>query len=349
MHISQVVFLFLAYSCLVSDKHTKSRLSLFKFFPYFTDEINPETVLTWKQEGILIQEIKKVFERFPAQNRGQYHPWFLEHQDFLDPSLEPSTVVMDSEDPLIEAVMRAWRHIGGRSFPNSTARIDINIEKATWPKHKQDCFDLCVLVLSDSRPDPSFRIWLSFGFCTARHKYYEMQLGIAYGMLVKRCSFGEFYQAYVSCSLVQLFGSKNINLAQFGLHLADFLASAPHMNKSVWHLKQFVVADELDGVPVLAVQADYGFFNCRNEEEEVELKDVYKKVFEDSNGDPLKLHEVCLQRKIEEYVRATLKLKKKYRRQLFRRRLMKKPYPLPKILIRPFFHWLVYPSRKIYT
>ena len=154
---------------------------------------NPETVLTWKQEGILIQEIKKVFERFPAQNRGQYYPWFLEHQDFLDPSLEPSTVVM--EDPLIEAVMRAWRHIGGRSFPNSTARIDINIEKATWPKHKQDCFDLCVLVLSDSRPDASFRIWLSFGFCTARHKYCEMQLGIAYGMLVKRCSFEEFYQA----------------------------------------------------------------------------------------------------------------------------------------------------------
>ena len=46
------------------------------------------------------------------------------------------------------------------------------------------------------------------------------------------------------------------------------------MNKSVWDLKQFVVADELDGVPVPAVQADYGFFNCQNEEEEVELKEA---------------------------------------------------------------------------
>jgi hypothetical protein len=37
VHISQVVFLFLAYLCLASNKHTKLRISLFKFFPYFPD------------------------------------------------------------------------------------------------------------------------------------------------------------------------------------------------------------------------------------------------------------------------------------------------------------------------
>ena len=35
--LSQVIFLFLAYLCLESNKHTKSKLSLFKFFPYFPD------------------------------------------------------------------------------------------------------------------------------------------------------------------------------------------------------------------------------------------------------------------------------------------------------------------------
>src|SRR5882762_2321714 len=36
----------------------------------FYSGINPKTVLTWKREGILIQEIKKVFERNPPHKRG---------------------------------------------------------------------------------------------------------------------------------------------------------------------------------------------------------------------------------------------------------------------------------------
>ena len=34
-----IPFLFLAFLCLTSNKHTKSKLSLFKFFQYFPDEI----------------------------------------------------------------------------------------------------------------------------------------------------------------------------------------------------------------------------------------------------------------------------------------------------------------------
>ena len=302
---------------------------LFKYFG-----INPKTVLTWKRDGILIQEIKKVFEEIPPQNRGQYYPWFLEHQDLLDPSLkEPSTKVM--EDFHLEIVTRAWRHIGGRPLPNdSTALNDIKIEKATWPERKQDCFNLCELVLSGLHPNPSIPLWLSFGFCTTRNQYDEMQLGAAYRTLIMSCSFEEFYHSYDSCSLVQLFNSRHINLEQFSLHLVDFLANTPHMNLSVWDLKQFVVADDLEppgSFPVPSVKVDYGFCNCRNEEEETQLKNVYKKVFEEnSSGDPIKLHEACLQGKIYDYVRTTLKLKKQDQRPLLRR-LMKNIYPLPQL------------------
>ena len=287
--------------------------------------IKPRAVLTWKRENILIQEIKKVFEEHPPQARGAYYSCFLEHQYILDTSLEPTKVM---ENFRLELAMRAWRHIGGRPLPNNTAWNDINIEKATWPEHKRDCFDLCSLVLSNAHPNPSLRMWLSFGFCTTRNQYYEGQLGIAYRTLIMSCSFEEFYQAYDSCSLVQLFSSKNINLEEFNPHLADFLANAPYMNKSVWNLKQFAVADEPDSIPVPSVKFDYGFLNCRNEEEEVQLKEVYKKVFEDSDGDPLKLHEACIQGRIYDYVRTTLKLKGKDQGPLFRQ-LMKNPYPLP--------------------
>jgi MYND finger len=288
-------------------------------------QISPGTVHIWKREGRLIQEIKRVFEEIPPQNRGQYYPWFLEHQDLLDPLQEPSTQA--AEDFALEATMRAWRHIGGRSLSNATTLSDIHNEVATWPVHRRDCFQFYVLSLSHSRPSPSFRIWLTFGFCTTHHEFYEMQLGNAYHALLKRCSFEEFHQAYESSSLVQLFNSKDISLKEFGSQLADFLADAPHWNKSVWDLKQFVISDESDDDMAPSVRVDYGFYNCRDEEEELKLKEVYKKVFEDENGDPIKLHEACIQGKIYDYVRTTLKLKKEDRRPLLRR-LMRNVYPL---------------------
>jgi hypothetical protein len=40
----------------------------------------------------------------------------------------------------------------------------------------------------------------------------------------------------------------------------------------------------------------------------VQLEEVYKKVFEeDSNGNPLKLHEACLRGEIYDYFKTTLK------------------------------------------
>ena len=65
---------------------------LFKYF-----EINPKTFLTWKRKDILIQEIQKVFEEIPPQNRGHstLHG-FLNIKTFSirDPSQEPSAKVV---------------------------------------------------------------------------------------------------------------------------------------------------------------------------------------------------------------------------------------------------------------
>ena len=115
---------------------------LFKYF-----EIHPKTVLTWKREGILIQEKKEVFEEIPPRNRGQYYPWFLEYQDLLDPSQEPSTKVTDDFLNRLESVARAWRYIGGvRPLLISMPLNVIDIEKATWPQRKRNCFDLCSFI-----------------------------------------------------------------------------------------------------------------------------------------------------------------------------------------------------------
>ena len=77
---------------------------LFKYF-----EINPKTFLTWKRKGILIQEIKKIFEEIPPQNRGH-----ITLHSFLN--IKTLTKVMD--DFRLKLVTRAWRRIGGRPLPH---------------------------------------------------------------------------------------------------------------------------------------------------------------------------------------------------------------------------------------
>ena len=129
---------------------------LFKYF-----EINPKIVLTWKREGILIQEMKEVFEGIPPQNRGQYYPWFLEYQDLLDPSQETSTKVTD--DFCLESVTRAWRH-NWLSAVAHQHRIERHWHReGGLAPAKRNCFDLCELVLSNFHPCPPLCISLSFG------------------------------------------------------------------------------------------------------------------------------------------------------------------------------------------
>lgn len=52
MRISQVVFLFLAYLGSAGGKHTKPRISLFKFFSDF-----PDVTIWWDQAGVVVIKV----------------------------------------------------------------------------------------------------------------------------------------------------------------------------------------------------------------------------------------------------------------------------------------------------
>ena len=65
-----------------------------------------------------------------------------------------------------------------------------------------------------------------------------------YRQLVAKCSFGEFCAAYEASGLVDLFDAKGMRGGRQGiLYLEDVLAGT---HKSVWDLKQYVVADGRD-------------------------------------------------------------------------------------------------------
>jgi hypothetical protein len=106
-------------------------------------------------------------------------------------------------------------------------------------------------------------------------------------------------------------------------HLDDVLGGAPG-NKSVWDLKQYVITEDRPWIP--SIGADYGFFNCRGEEEVLELKEVYRLLFSHHDVDPIKLHEAAIGGKLFQYVGQFGKLKKKFNR------IMKNPYPLTNFL-----------------
>jgi len=252
------------------------------------------------------------FETLPEDNRGGYYPWFLQNQWVIDRNLAPPT------DAAHETMLRGWQYAGGSS---SATLQEINVTKATWPEHKQQCFGFCTALQSGWHPAPEQRIWLTFGFCVCRDEYSETPLAQLYRQLITECSFDEIYSAYESSSLIALFDAKGLKGRRESIqHLEDILAGTPKGNKSVWNLKQYVVVE--DGCMTRSIAVDYGFVNCKGEAERLELKEVYKQYFTHLDGDPIKLHDAAIRGKLFEHVRGLVKLKKKFNR------IMKNPYPL---------------------
>jgi hypothetical protein len=263
-------------------------------------------------KGTLAEEIKSAFEELPQSSRGGYYPWFLQNQWVINPELAPPT------DAIHETLLRAWRYAGGS--PSST-REQIDVAKASWSQHKQECFFFCTLLLSSWHPSPDQAAWLKFGFCVCRNEYSETPLAHLYRRLIAQSSFDEIYTAYESSELIALFDRKGFKHDREQIHhLADVLAGSPHMNKSVWDLKRHIVLE--DGCMIPSIAVDYGFANCEGEGEMLELKEVYKQFFDHYDSDPIKLHEAVNEGRLFGYVGGFVKMKKKFKR------LMKNPYPL---------------------
>ncbi|KIJ38740.1 hypothetical protein M422DRAFT_210774, partial [Sphaerobolus stellatus SS14] len=173
-------------------------------------------------------------------------------------------------------------------------------------------------------------MWIEFGFCIFRHEEEEMRFGGLYINLLRICSFEEVHEAYRSRTLFTLLVSKGLEpeLRRLWPWKADqeirrlqaFLAE--EFRRSVWDLKHFVLYgdEKYEGIP--AIYVDYGFMNCKSQEETQELKDVYKTYLLKGDTDPVDLHNAAIKGKIFEHVAKFVKLRKRFKK------LMVNPYPL---------------------
>ena len=110
--------------------------------------------------------------------------------------------------------------------------------------------------------------------------------------------------------LIALFHAKELGEA---LHKIPYLVNIfqnSSNKKSVWYLKAFVMARDAELIP--SITCENGFFNCKTEDERVELKDVYTKYFQSPQANSIKLHEACLDGKLYEYIGGIVKLMKKF-------------------------------------
>jgi len=285
-------------------------------------QVPAKKIEKWRVRGTLIEEIKAQYEKVPEGSRGGYYPWFLENQYVLDISLPiPSTV-----HTVENMIVRANQYAG---LPASCTEEERQRILATWPKSKLSSYQFCAMVLSNSYPGFSIEQWVHFGICTCSDEHAGSDLCHLYHELLNSSSFEEFWAAFDTSSLLDLFKRKGLLIRLRLLHpnLQDVLNGSPREFKSVWFLKQFITAN--DGSVSLQDSAavDYGFKNCRTQEETNKLWDVYRQVLLEGKADPLKLHAAAISGKIFEFVSGLIKFTKSQRKEL--RQLLKNPYPLP--------------------
>jgi hypothetical protein len=252
--------------------------------------------------------IMETYEKLPLESRGLYYPWFLANQFLLDPSKNAPT------DYVYDTVMRVWLYAGG----SPTAPLEeIYATRDTWPEGKRKCFDLCLIFHTDWFPSPQKDIWVDFGFCVCSYANEDIVTEL-YQTLFTTCTFDEFYTAYSSSTLIPLIYAHGLGkyFQEVRIrHLADVLEHCPE-HKSVWDLKQYILAENVDLKP--SVASDYGFVNCTSEEEETMLKKVYEDFFSrcdyesfDVDGtDPIKLHNAASGGILFEYLRGLLEIPK---------------------------------------
>ncbi|KAJ7584343.1 hypothetical protein C8J56DRAFT_789721 [Mycena floridula] len=286
--------------------------------------VKPFQIHKWRRRGELVQNIRAVYEAIPQQNRGDYYPWFLEHQWLLDlgdssgKHSEESAEMVSNRALVNEGLVKAWRFTGGATADTVQ---DIKAALAKWPAERQMCHSLYLFSLAHLRPNPGGRQWVAFGWC-AMHESEETQVSQLWLALINKCTFDQFCTAYKASAFIELLDSNGLRPQRLALpHHADFedvLRKFPR--KSVWYLKDFVLSDQQEPIP--SIPMDYGFRNCRNEDEKRELKDIYAKILRPLGAAPLKLHAAAIQGKLFEHVGGLVELNPKFKC------LMENVYPL---------------------
>ncbi|KAI6133803.1 hypothetical protein EV401DRAFT_1575486 [Pisolithus croceorrhizus] len=266
----------------------------------------------WQEDGKLVPNIMSTYEGKPEYGDRRYYNWFRENLHILN-CTDPKTFTPD-----IFAIVR--RHLGASDQSKDLHEL--------VPDAKRKSFLLYGILFNGWHPDPSHPekyiqdVYYTFGFCLCCNTHTEQALATLYMALISRCSFQEFWLAYQSHSLVSLMDAKGLGKARQNIrHLESFMKIRPNSwCPTVWHLRLFTQSQAT--LPGRHVAIDYGFLNCETVEEQFALKEIYKRLLEIPQVDPMELHAACVNGQLYGFVRMYLPdLQWRFRT------LMRNPYP----------------------
>ncbi|GAW21440.1 hypothetical protein ANO14919_109590 [Xylariales sp. No.14919] len=172
------------------------------------------------------------------------------------------------------------------------------------PPAKREALVFYAQIRNGFKPDVDEDNWISCGFCTAANPESEQRLCSAYSFLMERCSFDEFWNAMARSTIVDLF--EKYGLADQISRMRNFstlMAAVSKCHPSVWELKRFTRMDSSD--PFRAVVVDYGFMNCENAYQRIQLREMYQKYFDDGQ-DEMRLHEACIAGELAIFLKSAL-------------------------------------------
>jgi hypothetical protein len=189
------------------------------------------------------------------------------------------------------------------------ARSDRNLALVRLqPVTKQQTAQLVGTVLQGKPLPKQTTAWYTFGFVTAKDEDEERRLAGLYLNLLREADdfeaiFRELQTALENNSLVALFDKHQYkHFRNLFPYLELFLDKLPTKRFTIWRLRQFI-EDPIDDEPPACLQRDYGFKFCRQREEVLRLKEIYKDMLRKMG--PMKLHNACTNGRLFE--RATQK------------------------------------------
>ncbi|CAB4435163.1 unnamed protein product [Rhizophagus irregularis] len=278
---------------------------------------------SWWESGNLAFHIKKTFE--DANFINAYYQWFLKNEHVLHGLRKYEGEKSDKE--IADKVY-------GMVKPYLSEH-DQTIPIESLPESKRNVFAFYVTILCGYIVKIEEQNWIDFGFCSCKsgddyNDYLrlmeENRLASFYEDLIvqKGCKVDEFHDAYLSGTILDLLrrncSSNDCNwLSENKIEVRGY----HQPNKSVYDLKQYALSESARLVP--PVYVDYGFINCRTEDEKRQLKHIYRKLIKTPRFDPRDLHEACLAGKIFDYVKSILP------DEVLKAELFKNPYPLKDI------------------
>ncbi|GBC04567.1 hypothetical protein RclHR1_05740009 [Rhizophagus clarus] len=280
---------------------------------------------SWWKSGNFPLHIKKACE--DKGYKSYYYQWFLKNEHVLQNLRKYEGEKTD------KYLADKYHEMVKPYLSKHDQTIPMKSLSESFPESKQSVYALYLIMLTGCIPRIEQQTWIDFGFCSCKYgndylgQTEEIRLGDLYRELIiqKGCKIDEFHDAYLSGSILDLLKRRKCNRNDYNWLLESKIEIRGYHQpiKSVYYLKQYALSD----VAALkrSVNLDYGFMNCRTEDEKRQLKNTYRKLIKNPKFDPRDLHEACITGKIFNYVGSILP------DEALKAKFFKNPYPLKDI------------------